>query len=165
MIPGPGPGRTDGSAPHALRLDRSLGLRLVGLALALVALVALVVGAVHSVRSTAGRAGAPSVASANLDDAYYGCLAAQVDSLVGPGRAVDVSTADPAAWATLAKVVAPRDVITTDRGRSVPLLSLAPRRGAGACLGSVVVARFGATVGDGTGGSLPGDEAPPPPAL
>jgi hypothetical protein len=161
---GPGPGRTE--APVTVRLDRSLGLRLVGLALALVALGALVVGSVHGARSSVGRADAASVASARLDDAYYGCLAAQAGSLVGPGLVVDVSTSDPGSWGTLVKVVAPRDVLTTDQGRSAAVLTLARRPGPGACLGSVVVARYpDGTVRQGTGGSLPGDESPPPPVL
>jgi len=147
-------------------LDRSLALRLVGLALALVAVGALVVGSVHGARSSVGRADATSVTSARLDDAYYGCLAAQTESLVGPGLVVDVSTSDPGSWGTLVKVVAPRDVLTTDQARSAAVLTLARRSGPGACLGSVVVARYpNGTVRDGTGGSLPGDESPPPPAL
>lgn len=166
MTWGPGPDRTDPPAPPPVRLDRSLALRLVGLGLALIALGALVAGSVHAARSAVGRAGPVAVSSARLDVAYYGCLAAQTGSLVGPGLVVDVSTADPGAWATLVKVVAPRDVLTTDEGRSVALLTLARRRGPGACLGSVVVARYrDGSVRAGTGGSLPGDEAPPPTPL
>jgi len=138
----------------------------VGLALALVALGALVVGSVHGARSSVGRADAGAVASARLDDAYYECLAAQAGSLVGPGLLVDVSTADPGSWATLVKVVAPRDVLTTAQTGSVAVLTLTRRPGPGACLGSVVVARYpNGSVRDGTGGSLPGDESPPPPVL
>ncbi len=163
MTAGPGPDRTGAPGTQAtLRLDRSLGLRLVGLALAIVGLLTLVVGGVHSLRVTAARAGASSVASARLDDAYYRCLSEQVDSLVRPDQVVDVSTAEPGAWVTLAKVVAPRDVLTTDPGRSTALLSLVSSNRRGTCLGSVVVARYpDGTSRHGTGGTLAGHEAPP----
>ncbi len=159
---------TDG--PAADHLDRRTGSRgtrrvarrLTGLAVGLVAVVGLTVGAVHGARSTGAQADDQQVAVGRLDMAYYDCLAAQVHSLVGPGQVVAVSTASPGNWVTLAKAVAPWAVMTDRERRAVAVLSMAPRHGAGACLGSVVVARYpGGRLRTGTGGSLPGAESPP----
>jgi hypothetical protein len=159
---------TDGPAadrPDPLvrpRRARRGAWRLAGLAVGLVAAAGLAVGAVHGARSTGAQADDRQVALGRLDVAYYDCLAAQVHSLVGPGQIVAVSTANPGNWATLAKAVAPWAVMIEDQRRAVAVLSMAPRRGTGACLGSVVVARYpGGRVRVGTGGSLPGDEPPP----
>ncbi len=147
--------------PPPRRVRRVAG-RLAGLALGLVAAAGLAVGAVHGARSAGAQADDQQVALGQLDVAYYDCLAAQVHSLVGPGQVVAVSTANPGNWATLAKAVAPWAVMTDDQRRAVAVLSMAPRRGTGACLGSVVVARYpDGRVRVGTGGSLPGDEPPP----
>jgi len=129
--------------------------------LACVCLGSLVVGAVHGGRAAAARETPSQVSAWRLDLAYYGCLSAQTHSLLRPGQVVDVSTADPGAWVTLAKVVAPFAVMTTRRPGHV-LLTLATRPGPGSCLGSVVVAREpSGAVRLGTGGSLPGHRLPP----
>ncbi|HEX4081470.1 MAG TPA: hypothetical protein VHX40_00785 [Acidimicrobiales bacterium] len=159
---------TDGPAadrPDPLpgpRRARRVAWRLAGLTVGLVAVAGLAVGAVHGARSTTAQADDREVALGQLDVAYYDCLAAQVHSLVGPGQVVAVSTANPGNWATLAKAVAPWAVMTDDQRRAVAVLYLAPRHGAGSCLGSAVVARYpDGRVRVGTGGSLPGDEPPP----
>jgi hypothetical protein len=159
---------TDGPAadpldpPPGPQRARRVAWRLAGLAVGLVAVAGLTVGAVHGVRSTATQADEQQVALGRLDVAYYDCLAAQVHSLVGPGQVVAVSTANPGNWATLSKAVAPWAVMTEDEPRAVAVLQMAPRHGAGSCLGSVVVARYAdGRVRVGTGSSLPGDEPPP----
>jgi hypothetical protein len=130
-------------------------------ALALVCLGALAVGAVHGGRAASAQGSPAQVSAWRLDAAYYGCLATQVHTLIGPGQVVDVSTADPGAWVTLDKVVAPFAVITTRRAGHV-VLTLANRPGPGSCLGSVVVARGpSGVVRIGTGGSLGGHRMPP----
>jgi hypothetical protein len=160
MTDGPAADRPD--PPPGPRRARRVAWRLAGLAVGLVAVAGLAVGAVHGARSTAAQADDQQVALGQLDVAYYDCLAAQVHSLVGPGQLVVVSTADPGNWATLAKAVAPWAVMTEDRQRAVAVLQMAPRRGTGSCLGSVVVARYpDGRTRVGTGGSLPGDEPPP----
>jgi len=140
--------------------------RLAGTAVAVAAATGLLVGTVHSIRATAEQAGTHQVTLAQLGDAYYACLATQAHSLVRPGQVVVVSDADPGNWATLAKAVAPWAVLTRDPGSAVAVLSLAPDHGPGACLGSVVTARYrdGAVV-QGSGATLPGNGPPPPPVL
>jgi hypothetical protein len=139
-----------------------MAVRLLGLAVGLAALCGLAVGAVHGARSSGAQADDQQVTLAQLDVAYYDCLAAQVHSLVRPGQVVVVSTANPSNWATLSKAVAPWAVMTEDQRRAVAVLSMSPRHGARTCLGSVVVARYAdGRIRVGTGGSLPGDEQPP----
>jgi hypothetical protein len=162
MTDGPAADRPDRDPPAGPRRGRGIALRLAGLVVGLVAVVGLTVGAVHGARSSGAQADDEQVALAHLDVAYYDCLAAQVHSLVGPGQVVVVSTANPGNWATLAKAVAPYATMTEDQRQAVAVLSMAPRHGAGACLGSVVVAHYAdGRVRVGTGGSLPGDEQPP----
>ncbi len=160
MTDGPGIDRTDQRpGPHDLPA-RPPAVRLVGLAVTLTVLVGLVIGAVHGGRATAGLGSARQVSSARLDIAYYDCLTTQSSSLVRPGKVVDVSTANPGSWATLSKVVAPRDVLTTDRRIAVAVLTL--ERRPGGCLGSAVVAHYpNGTVRQGTGASLSGQGPPP----
>jgi hypothetical protein len=140
---------------------RAVASRVAGGAVVVAALAGLGVGAVHGARAQAAQAAPAETARWRLDVAYYDCLSAQVHSVVHRGQVVDVSTADPGAWGTLVKVVAPYAVVTTVRsGHEV--LTLASRPGAGSCLGSVVVARYpSGVVRVGTGASLPGAGAPP----
>jgi len=157
----------DGIHLYAVRAPAGsrLLVRVVGVAVALAALAGLSVGAQHSVRSAIAGSGTAAVDNARLDDSYYHCLTVQVDSLVGPGRVVDVSTSNAGSWATLSKVVAPRDTMTTDAAGAVAVLALAPRQGAGGCLGSVVQARYrNGQVRYATGATLQG-AGPPPPVL
>jgi len=151
---------------HVSQVPRSrLLVRVVGAFVALAALAGLVVGAQQSVRADVGGSGAAAVANARLDDAYYRCLTIQVDSLIGPGRVVDVSTSDAGNWATLSKVVAPRDTMTTDAARAAAVVSLSPLHGTGSCLGSRVQARYpDGQVRLATGPTLEG-AGPPPPVL
>lgn len=122
----------------------------------------LAVGAVHGARSAASLEGSRAVARAKLDDRYYACLTAQARTLVRPGQRVEISTADFGDWGTLAKAVAGWTVVTDARSRAAAVLSLEPRRGPGACLGSVVVARYAdGTVRRGRGAALPGNGPPP----
>ncbi|MHB1777224.1 MAG: hypothetical protein ACYCU7_14715 [Acidimicrobiales bacterium] len=131
-------------------------------AVGVVAVVGLGAGAVHGARSAASLAGARSVAAANLDDRYYDCLTTQARSLVPPGRRVVISTANLANWGTLGKAVAGWAVVTRHRRRAVAVLSLAADHGPGACLGSVVVARYAdGAVRRGHGASVPGPGPPP----
>jgi hypothetical protein len=131
-----------------------------GLLVSLVALAGLCVGAVHSARATSVQAGAHQVALARLDVAYYDCLRSQVASLIGPGQSVHVSTNNPGQWATLSKVVAPRDVITTDARSATVVLSLESH--SGGCLGSLVQARYAnGTVALAHRPTLRGDHGPP----
>ena len=161
MTAGPAADRPDPDPPAGPR-GRGIAWRLAGLVVGLVAVAGLTVGAVHGARSSGAQADDEQVALAHLDVAYYDCLAAQVHSLVRPGQVVAVSTANPGNWATLAKVVAPWGTMTEDQRQAVAVLRMAPRHGAGACLGSVVMARYpDGGVRVGTGGSLPGDEQPP----
>jgi hypothetical protein len=135
--------------------------RLAGGVVLLVAMTGLVVGAVHGWRAQAAQGSPTEVARWRVDTEYYDCLAAQVHSVVQRGQTVDVSTADPGAWGTLVKVVAPYAVVSSHRTGHV-VLTLVSRPGAGSCLGSVVVARYpSGAVRAGTGGSLRGSETPP----
>jgi hypothetical protein len=127
-----------------------------------VALVGLVVGAVHGVRGSVAQGSPTQVALATEDDAYYACLTIQAHHLVRAGQVVDVSRADLGSWATLGKVVAPWTVVTTRRADAVAVLSLRQVTGGGACLGSVVVARYrNGVVRTGFGASLAGRGPPP----
>lgn len=131
-------------------------------AVGLAAVAGLAVGAVHGARSADSLTGARSVALANLDDRYYDCLSTQVRSLVRPGRLVVISTANLGNWSTLGKAVAGWAVVTDERRRAVAVLSLAAHHRSGACLGSVVVARYrDGTVRLGHGASVPGPGPPP----
>ncbi len=138
-----------------------------------VAVVAVGVGAVHGARTVAALSSPGSVASAALDDAYYACLATQVRSLVRPGTTVEVATADPGDWVTLAKATAPVATLTADPRRAVALLALRQTldpETPGTCLGSLVVARFPAAgpvrrIATGRGASVTGTRLPPPPVL
>lgn len=158
------------TATAAARRAAALGVTVV----TAVAAAALVTGAVHGVRTAASLASDRSVASAELDDAYYACLATQVRSLVRPGQVVDLSQSDPGPWVTLAKAVLTENPVTADPSSAVAVLSLRelfdPEE-AGSCLGSVVVARFPARGGHpavvrvGSGASLTGPAPPPTPPL
>jgi hypothetical protein len=126
------------------------------------ALTGLAVGAVHGVRSATSLTTPRAVAQAARDDRYYQCLSAQARTLVRPGQTIEVSSANLGNWATLAKAVASWTVLTDDRRQAVAILSLEPRRGSGACLGSVVVAHYrDGSVRWGWGASLPGPGPPP----
>jgi len=160
VTPGPGSNRTEPPVASQDHPRRPLPGRLVGLSVTIVALVGLITGAVHGSRATAAQASRQEVAQARLDIAYYDCLTRQVANIIGPNQRVVVSTANPGAWATLSKVVAPRDVMTTEEKSAVGILSLKPDLDG--CLGSVVVVRYR----DGTGAQARGptlraDEGPP----
>lgn len=126
------------------------------------AVAGLAVGAVHGARSAASLEGPRAVARANLDDRYYACLTAQARTLVRPGQTVEISTANLGDWGTLAKAVAGWAVLTDHRARAAAVLSLESLPGPGACLGSVVVARYpDGSVRRGVGAAVPGSGPPP----
>lgn len=134
-----------------------MAVRLVALVVAVAALIGLVVGAVNGVRSADADARPSSVAGAQLEDAYYSCLSTQAHSLVRPGQTVAIPINPLADFVTLAKVVTPWTPITFRPTGAAAVFSLRTSRSPGACLGTVVVARYpDGRVRRGTGASLPG---------
>jgi hypothetical protein len=136
-----------------------------------VSLVGLGVQAVRGDRTVGVQRQAATVRDADLDDAFYHCIDVQTRSLVAPGQPVAFATADLADFVTLLKGAGSWITIADPVSQAVAELSL--RNGVhapGACLGTVVVARYpapggGTTVRVGTGSSVPGGGPPPPPPL
>jgi len=89
---------------------------------------------------------------------------------VGPGRPVLIEGPNLGAYVTLLKAVGSWVMLAGHPSPSDVALSLEPRRGPGACLGTEVVARLTGpsgktTVRVGTGASVAGRGPPPAPPL
>jgi hypothetical protein len=146
-------------------------LTVVGALIVVVSLVGLGVQAVRGDRTVGAQRRSTAVRDASLDDAYYHCIDVQTRSLVSPGQPVVIAAADLQDFVTLLKGAGSWITFADPVGRAEAKLSL--RNGvhaSGACLGTVVVARYpapggGTTVRVGTGASVAGDGPPPPPPL
>jgi hypothetical protein len=143
---------------------------IVGSALVIVALVGLGVQAVRGNRTVSVQRQAVTIHNAKLDDAFYRCIDIQARSLVSPGEPI-VVTGSLGDIVTLIKGVGSWVTIANPFSTAVARLSLRDNvTGAGACLGTVVVAtyphpRHGVTVRLGSGASVPGTGPPPAPPL
>jgi hypothetical protein len=137
---------------------------------ALVAVVALTGQAVRGNRTVGVQRTAVVERDAALDDAFYHCLDVQARSLVRPGEPLELRD-DLAHLVTLIKAVGSWVTIADPASSAVAQLSLRDGvKGNGACLGTVVVARFPGpghsfTERVGTGASVPGTGPPPAPPL
>ncbi len=135
------------------------------------ALAGLSVQAVRAVRTVGVQRSAVTVRNAALDDAFYDCLAVQAHSLVAPGQSVALGNTDLGDVVTLLKGVGSWITVADPPSTAEVTLSLRNHvTGRGACLGTVVVARYahphgGAAVREGTGSSVPGSGPPPAPPL
>lgn len=134
-------------------------------------LAALTVQAVRGNRTVGAQRSAETVRDAVLDDAFYACLAVQAHSLVSPGQTVALADTDLGDVVTLLKGVGGWITVADPPSTAQVTLSLRNDvRGRGACLGTVVVARYahpvhGAVVRVGSGSSVPGTGPPPAPPL
>jgi hypothetical protein len=137
---------------------------------ALVAVVALTGQAVRGNRTVGVQRTAMVERDAALDDAFYHCLDVQARSLVRPGEPLELRD-DLAHLVTLIKAVGSWVTIADPASSAVAQLSLRDGvKDKGACLGTVVVARFPGpghsfTERVGTGASVPGTGPPPAPPL
>jgi hypothetical protein len=137
---------------------------------ALVAVVALTGQAVRGNRTVGVQRTAVVERDAALDDAFYHCLDVQARSLVRPGEPLELRD-DLAHLVTLIKAVGSWVTIADPASSAVAQLSLRDSvKDKGACLGTVVVARFPGpghsfTERVGTGASVPGTGPPPAPPL
>ncbi len=153
---------------HSLRKPL---LRVAAVALVAVTMSAMTVQAVRANRTVSGRLGAATVRDAGLDDSYYRCIDVQARSLVSPGQPVLLAGDNLEDDITLLKGVGSWITIADPPSNAVARLSLRNHvAGAGACLGTVVVARYGAPGHDvfervGTGASVAGHGPPPPTPL
>jgi hypothetical protein len=144
---------------------------LVGLAVAVVAVSGLAVQAYRGNRTVDVQRSASTIHSAQLDDAFYHCLDVQTHSLVSPAQPVILDESNFGDFITLLKAVGSWIRVADPPSTSVARLSLRDNvDGPGACLGTVVVARYskgspGATVRIGSGDSVPGHGPPPAPPL
>ncbi len=142
------------------------------MAVALLAVVigALAVQAIRANRTVSGQLGAATVRDATLDDAFYRCIGVQGRSLVSPGQPVLLAGGDLEDDITLLKGIGSWVTIADPPSSAVARLSLRHVGGPGACLGTVVVARFvvpghGVVARVGTGASVAGPGPPPPTPL
>ena len=135
------------------------------------ALAGLTVQAVRAVHTVGIQRSGVTVRDAALDDAFYGCLAVQAHSLVAPGQSVALGNTDLGDLVTLLKGVGSWITVADPPSTAQVTLSLRDHvTGPGACLGTVVVARYahphgGPSVREGTGSSVPGSGPPPAPPL
>jgi len=135
------------------------------------ALAGLTVQAVRGVRTVGTQRSAVTVRDAALDDAFYDCLSVQAHSLVTPGQSVALGKTNLGDLVTLLKGVGSWITVADPPSTAQVTLSLRNQVvGRGACLGTVVVARYahphgGITVRVGTGSSVPGSGPPPAPPL
>jgi hypothetical protein len=138
--------------------------------MAAVAVVGLTGQAVRGNRTVGFQRTAVVERDAALDDAFYHCLDVQARSLIRPGEPVELRD-DLADLVTLIKAVGSWVTIADPASSAVAQLSLRDDvTGKGACLGTVVVARFPGpghsfTERVGTGASVAGMGPPPAPPL
>jgi len=141
-----------------------------GIVVAVVAVASLAGQAVRGNRTVGVQRDARTVHDAALDDAFYHCIEVQARSLVSPGQPV-LLTDDLSDLITLLKGVGSWVTIANPPSTAVARLMLRDNlTGGGACLGTVVVARYthpgaGRAVRIGTGASVPGHGPPPAPPL
>lgn len=142
----------------------------VAIIVVVVAVVAMTGQAVRGNRTVGIQRTAAVERNATLDNAFYHCLDVQARSLVSPGQPVELVN-DLADMVTLLKVVGSWVTVADPASSAVAQLSLRDNvKGKGACLGTVVVARFPGpghsfTERVGTGASVPGNGPPPAPPL
>ncbi len=135
------------------------------------ALAGLTVQAVRGVRTVGIQRSAVTVRDAALDDAFYDCLSVQAHSLLAPRQSVALGKTNLGDLVTLLKGVGSWITVADPPSTAQVTLSLRNHvAGRGACLGTVVVARYahphgGIAVRVGTGSSVPGSGPPPAPPL
>ncbi len=158
-------------APHGRNWLPTWLQTIAGLVVAAVALSGLAVQGYRGNRTVDVQRSVSTIHSAQLDDAFYHCLDVQTHSLVSPGQPVIIDESNFANFITLLKAVGSWVRIADPPSTLVAFLSLRDNvDGPGACLGTVVVARyskgpFRATVRIGSGSSVPGHGPPPAPPL
>jgi hypothetical protein len=143
---------------------------IVGVVVIVVAVAALGVQAVRGNRTVGVQRHALTIRDAALDDAFYHCIDVQTRSLISPGEPVvfDDNLGD---IVTMIKGVGSWVTIANPYSTAVARLSLRNNvSGSGACLGTVVIARYarphhGVRIGIGSGASVPGTGPPPAPPL
>jgi hypothetical protein len=134
----------------------------VGVVIAAVAVVALGVQAVRGNRTVAVQRSAHTEYNAHLDDAFYNCIDVQTHSLVAPGQSVTIDAASLSDFVTLLKGAGSWISFADPPTHAAVKLSLQNHvHGPGACLGTVVVARYaqphaGPAVRRGSGASVAG---------
>lgn len=138
--------------------------------MAVVAVAALVSQAIRGNRTVGAQRTALVERDAAVDNAFYHCIDVQARSLVSPGQPAELVD-NLADLVTLIKGVGSWVTVADPPSRAVAQLSLRDGvPGKGACLGTVVVARFPGpghsfTERVGTGASVPGTGPPPAPPL
>jgi hypothetical protein len=142
----------------------------VGVVVAAVAIATLAGQAFRGNRTVGVQRTALVEHNAALDDAFYHCIDVQARSLVSPGQPVDLVD-NLGDLVTLLKGVGSWVTVADPPSSAVAQLSLRDGvPGNGACLGTVVVARFPGpghsfTERVGTGANVPGTGPPPAPPL
>jgi hypothetical protein len=137
----------------------------------LLCVVGLVGQALRGNAVVAHQRASTTVRNAQIDDAYYACLATQAHSLISPSTPVRYQPdATLLEVVLLNKSVASWITVAPEGTTPTALLGVVHTGGPSSCLGDVVIAKVRQADGHwvtrvGTGASLPGQGPPPAPPL